>query len=459
MKTRFITAIIFSIVFILSSCRFVPAQNLNKISTRCQSPYQSNYSSVFALGNGNITHTPCPTKASIFTGIVDFTGTTITGLFPVTTKGDLFTFSTVPDRLGVGANNSVLIANSAQTTGLQWVTAAPLATSLAGGLGGQLPYQSGAGVTAFLANGTAGQVLQSNGTTLAPSWVAASSGTVTGTGTTNRFTRWTNGAGGVLGDIPASWDGSLYQFSNTAFTSTFPMALNPTTGSGTFAVGDTGNASLDLAQGAGTVLTNAFTSITNEAPVHSWNNLAGTSTFPMSYISTSGSGVLNVGQANVANIVATQSTSTVSVVGNSSVRMNSRGGFSKMGDTDGVANNTVFQITDASSTFDFQTLSGTGVFDLDSILNHKLFRTITAGGTTGNQTINKPNGTVNFAAGASAITVTNSTVGTSSLINALAQTNDATCAVKNAVAGAGSFVINMTANCTAETRVAFWVTN
>lgn len=52
-------------------------------------------------------------------------------------------------------------------------------TNIDGGLGGQIPYQSAAGVTALLANGTAGQLLQSNGTTLAPSWVNASGGTVT----------------------------------------------------------------------------------------------------------------------------------------------------------------------------------------------------------------------------------------------------------------------------------------
>jgi len=56
---------------------------------------------------------------------------------------------------------------------------APKATNLAGGLGGQVCYQSAADTTAFLANGTAGQILQSNGTTLAPSWVSASGGTVT----------------------------------------------------------------------------------------------------------------------------------------------------------------------------------------------------------------------------------------------------------------------------------------
>lgn len=43
---------------------------------------------------------------------------------PVTTKGDLFTFSTIPTRLGVGANNTVLTADSAEATGLKWAAAA-----------------------------------------------------------------------------------------------------------------------------------------------------------------------------------------------------------------------------------------------------------------------------------------------------------------------------------------------
>ena len=41
---------------------------------------------------------------------------------PLTTKGDLYTFSTSDARLGVGANDTVLIADSAQATGLKWGT-------------------------------------------------------------------------------------------------------------------------------------------------------------------------------------------------------------------------------------------------------------------------------------------------------------------------------------------------
>ena len=109
---------------------------------------------------------------------------------PLTTKGDLLGFSTLNIRLAVGANDYVLTADSTQAAGVKW--AAPAAPSnLAGGLGGQIVYQSALNTTAFLANGTAGQVLQSNGTTLAPSWVASSSGITIGTtaitsGTANR---------------------------------------------------------------------------------------------------------------------------------------------------------------------------------------------------------------------------------------------------------------------------------
>ena len=51
---------------------------------------------------------------------LDFSWTTPTDQTPLTTKGDLFTFTTVDARLGVGANGTVLTADSAEATGLKW---------------------------------------------------------------------------------------------------------------------------------------------------------------------------------------------------------------------------------------------------------------------------------------------------------------------------------------------------
>ncbi len=82
--------------------------------------------------------------------------------------------------------------------------------------------------------------------------------------------------------------------------------------------------------------------------------------------------------------------------------------------------------------------------------------TITAPGTTGDQTINKAAGRVNIAAAGTTVTVTNSLVTANSIVMAVAATADATAVVKNVVPAAGSFVINTVA-VTAETAFNFFV--
>ena len=89
----------------------------------------------------------------------------------------------------------------------------------------------------------------------------------------------------------------------------------------------------------------------------------------------------------------------------------------------------------------------------------QLPKTITAAGTTGAQTINKSSGSVNFAAAATSLVVTNSLVTTNSVIVATVGTNGTTMKTVSAVAAAGSFTLNANAAATAETRVNFVVLN
>jgi hypothetical protein len=86
-------------------------------------------------------------------------------------------------------------------------------------------------------------------------------------------------------------------------------------------------------------------------------------------------------------------------------------------------------------------------------------KTVTAGGTTGAQTINKTAGTVNFVVAATSLVVTNSFVDANSIIIATVGTNDTTMKSVAVVANAGSFTLHADAAATAETRVNWFVAN
>jgi len=94
-------------------------------------------------------------------------------------------------------------------------------------------------------------------------------------------------------------------------------------------------------------------------------------------------------------------------------------------------------------------------------LNEKVFFQATeiAAGTTGNQTINLPMGSVNFAAAATSLVVTNSLATITSNIIPFMLSNDATAKSASIVRAAGSFTIHLNAAATAETRVGFVVFN
>ena len=121
------------------------------------------------LAEGMITYLKSDDKVYKYTGSawVEVGG----GTSPLTTKGDLYTYSTADARLGVGTNNQQLLADSAQATGLKWA-ASPTSTLTTTG---DILYASSANTLARLGIGTSGQVL-----TVAsgiPSWATASSTT------------------------------------------------------------------------------------------------------------------------------------------------------------------------------------------------------------------------------------------------------------------------------------------
>ncbi len=146
--------------------------------------------------------------------------TTTADVTPLTTKGDLFTFTTADARIGVGANGTVLTADSAEATGLKWATPTvgmtnPMTTT------GDTIYSSSGSTPARLGIGTAGQVLTVNSGATAPEWTTVSSGGMTLIGTTSL-----SGASTTISSIPSTYK-HLMILVERAYTSSsdYPIAF------------------------------------------------------------------------------------------------------------------------------------------------------------------------------------------------------------------------------------------
>lgn len=117
-------------------------------------------------------------------------------------------------------------------------------------------------------------------------------------------------------------------------------------------------------------------------------------------------------------------------------------------------------VTNTASLYvDSPSTTGTNNYSLYVNGNIGIQKTITATGTTGAQTINKPSGSVNFALGASSLVVTNSLVDANSNIQATIEKNDSSFTSVQITRTTGSFTIFSNAPASSETRVDFLVTN
>ena len=90
---------------------------------------------------------------------------------PMTTGGDMIyeTAGLVAARLANGTAGQIL-TSAGTTLAPTWGNLAPQATNIAGGVIGDIPYQSAANTTLFVAAGNANQMLQGNGAAI-PIWV------------------------------------------------------------------------------------------------------------------------------------------------------------------------------------------------------------------------------------------------------------------------------------------------
>lgn len=206
----------------------------------------------------------------------------------------------------------------------------------------------------------------------------------------------------------------------------------------------------------GTITTDGLTgnpNLTFKGTVQTFTNLANNAEFKVSLLPASANGQVTIGDCITTPTICLSLAQSSNVATLSGTTVN-------LGDTNIMSNGTTAILADGTKTFAITATGSTAVFDTTGVVRHLYNRTITAAGTTGAQTINKPAGTVNVAAGQASIVITNNTVTTSSIPFVVLRTADGTCTfVKSAVPTTNTLTITLNANCTAETSVGFIITN
>jgi hypothetical protein len=349
---------------------------------------------------------------------------------------------------------------------------------------------NGTSAVQFVAPGTSGNVLTSNGTT----WTSAAAGASL-TGITQSTTPFETSLGFEAGLNTTGVNNTLVGYragkANTTGTDNtvigWSACASNTTGIANSIFGRSSGATISTGSynsafgsnsGGGTtgVLNSAFGWLSlNQATTAYENTGMGARTLQQvttGYANTAvgyaATQLLNTANSNVA--VGHSAGLSISS-GNQNTLIGAQSGYSGTNDLTTGSNNIIIGYNAAATALNVNneaTIGNSSIatfrvpgvgFQFDTTDGLIVPKTITAGGTTGAQTINKTAGTVNFAAAATSLVVTNSFVDANSIIIATVGTNDSTMKSVAAVAAAGSFTLHANAAATAETRVNWFVAN
>lgn len=252
------------------------------------------------------------------------------------------------------------------------------------------------------------------------------------------------------------------QFSGWILTDADRMQIPSTSGSGILFANTADLAADNLVIDMGQTSANVATIRTNAGTGTARNLVVGAATAANTTYSTAGTvSISGSGATSAGPYITSQNGTTMTSTSNVQVVHRSTGTCNQASGTGGcVAHQSVITQTACGSAGCYSYVGTKGATDTWNVSTDGLIGiqgTLTAGGTTGAQSINKPMGTVNFAAGASTLVVTDSLVTASTPVSCTLQTNDTTAKSCGAVPASGSVTLFLNAAATAETKAMFVV--